>query len=224
MKEHPLSTTVFLCVETASTAWSVCMTDWKYLSYLFEGVGLHVGEYIALGHREDLEGHSTVMVLQWRDVIIAHGQLSTSINLIPGYRGQIFEQFLYCIHSRYTGKLLHMIPQSVLSEVLFSERVHVSDIRVVVSRVVQVMTHACSHQNALVCHSQPLLRKQKQVACWSDKRTQAPSQKDMTSPEGYTDGSFHTSSGSRKSSGGSCGKGCRGSFLELQARDITGES
>ncbi len=126
MKEHPLSTTMFLCVETASTAWSVCMTDLKYLSYLFEGVRLHVGEYIALGHREDLEGHSTVMVLQWRDVIIAHGQLSTSINLIPGYRGQIFEQFLYCIHSRYTGKLLHMIPKSVLSEVLFSERVGMS--------------------------------------------------------------------------------------------------
>ncbi len=54
-----------------------------YLSYLFEGFRVEVGEDVAIGLREDLEGHSTVMVLQRRDVVVANCQLRSGIDLVP---------------------------------------------------------------------------------------------------------------------------------------------
>lgn len=54
-----------------------------YLSYLFEGLWVKVGEDVAVGLGEDLEGHSTVVVLQRRDVVVTDGQFSFGIDLIP---------------------------------------------------------------------------------------------------------------------------------------------
>ncbi len=54
-----------------------------HLSYLFEGLGVEVGEDVAVGLREDLKGHSTVMVLQRRDVVVTNRQLRSGVNLIP---------------------------------------------------------------------------------------------------------------------------------------------
>lgn len=64
----------------------IAIVGLQYLSYLFEGLEFDVGEDIALGHGEDLEGHCTVVVLQGRDIVIAHSQLCPSVNLIPGHR------------------------------------------------------------------------------------------------------------------------------------------
>lgn len=58
----------------------------QHLSYLFEGLKFDVGKDVALWHGEDLEGHCTVVVLQGRDIIIAHSQLRPSIDLIPDQR------------------------------------------------------------------------------------------------------------------------------------------
>lgn len=55
----------------------------QYLSNLFEGLRFDVGEDVAFRHGEDLEGHGTVVVLQWGDIVVAHGQLGPSVNLIP---------------------------------------------------------------------------------------------------------------------------------------------
>lgn len=54
-----------------------------YLPYLLEGLGVKVGEDVAVGLGEDLEGDGTVMVLQRRDVIVADGQLGSGVDLIP---------------------------------------------------------------------------------------------------------------------------------------------
>lgn len=56
----------------------------SYLSDLFEGLLVKVGEDVAVGLREDLEGHCAVMVLQRRDVVVANRQLRASIDLVPG--------------------------------------------------------------------------------------------------------------------------------------------
>ncbi len=56
-----------------------------YLSDLFKGLWVHICKYITLRQWEYLEGHSTVVILQGRDVIVAHCQLSTSIDLVPAY-------------------------------------------------------------------------------------------------------------------------------------------
>lgn len=53
------------------------------LSDLFEGLGVEVGEDVAVGLREDLEGHGTVMVLQRRDVVVTNRQLGSGVDLIP---------------------------------------------------------------------------------------------------------------------------------------------
>lgn len=56
----------------------------SHLSDLFEGLRIHICKNIALRKRKDLEGHSTVMVLQRRYVIVAHCQLCVGIDLVPG--------------------------------------------------------------------------------------------------------------------------------------------
>lgn len=56
-----------------------------HLSDLLEAVGLHVGEDVALGLGEDLEGHGAMVVLQGRDVVIADGQLRAGVDLVPGW-------------------------------------------------------------------------------------------------------------------------------------------
>lgn len=58
----------------------------QHLSYLFKGLEFDVGEDVALWHGEDLEGHCTVVVLQGGDIVIAHGQLCPSVNLIPDHK------------------------------------------------------------------------------------------------------------------------------------------
>lgn len=64
-----------------------------HLTNLFEGFRIKVGKDVAVWLREYLEGHSAVMVLQRRDVIVPHGQLCARINLIPGKeRGWCFVQ------------------------------------------------------------------------------------------------------------------------------------
>ena len=50
----------------------VWLCSLAYLADLLVGLRLHVGEDVALGQRQDLEGHGAVMVLQRRDVIIPH--------------------------------------------------------------------------------------------------------------------------------------------------------
>lgn len=70
--------------------WSDGEAPWQesptepYLSYLFEGLGVKVGEDVAVGLREDLEGHSTVVILQGGDVVVADCQLCSGIDLVPG--------------------------------------------------------------------------------------------------------------------------------------------
>lgn len=54
----------------------------SYLSYLFELVLVDVGENVVLWLGNDLESHSTVVVLQWGDVIVAYRKLSSCIYLI----------------------------------------------------------------------------------------------------------------------------------------------
>lgn len=58
----------------------------SHLSDLFECLWIHVCEDIALRKREDLEGNSTVMVLQRGDVVVAHCQLCAGIDLVPDRR------------------------------------------------------------------------------------------------------------------------------------------
>lgn len=60
---------------------STCVS---HLSDLFEGLKIHIGKNVALRKRQDLEGHSTVVVLQRRYVIVAHCQLCACIDLVPG--------------------------------------------------------------------------------------------------------------------------------------------
>lgn len=54
----------------------------SYLSYLFELVLVNIGENVVFWLGNDLESHSTVMVLQWGDVIVAYRQLRSCIYLI----------------------------------------------------------------------------------------------------------------------------------------------
>ena len=55
-----------------------------HLPDLLEALRRHVGEDVALGLVENLEGHSTVVVLQGRDVVVADGQLRAGVDLVPG--------------------------------------------------------------------------------------------------------------------------------------------
>lgn len=54
-----------------------------YLSYLLEGLGVKVGEDVAVGLGEDLEGDGAVMVLQRRDVVVPDGKFGSGVDLIP---------------------------------------------------------------------------------------------------------------------------------------------
>ena len=54
----------------------------SHLSDLFERLEVHVGKDVALGQREDLKGHGAVVVLQGRDVVVAHRQLRAGIDLV----------------------------------------------------------------------------------------------------------------------------------------------
>lgn len=54
-----------------------------HLSYLLEGLGVKVGEDVAVGLGEDLEGDSAVMVLQRRDVVVPDGKFGSGVDLIP---------------------------------------------------------------------------------------------------------------------------------------------
>lgn len=62
---------------------SVWIGGQPYLPYLLEGLGVKVGEDVAVRLREDLESHSTVVILQRRDVIITNCQLCSGIDLVP---------------------------------------------------------------------------------------------------------------------------------------------
>lgn len=55
----------------------------SHLPDLFECLKIHVCKDIALRKRQDLEGHSTVMVLQGGYVVVAHCQLCAGIDLVP---------------------------------------------------------------------------------------------------------------------------------------------
>lgn len=59
-----------------------CRSSIPYLSYLLELVLVHVGEDVEFRLGEDLEGHGAVVVLQWGDVIVAHGQLRPRVDLV----------------------------------------------------------------------------------------------------------------------------------------------
>lgn len=54
----------------------------SYLSYLFELVLVDIGENVVFWLGNDLESHSTVVVLQWGDVIVAYCKLSSCVYLI----------------------------------------------------------------------------------------------------------------------------------------------
>lgn len=54
----------------------------SYLSYLFELVLVNIGENVVFWLGNDLKSHSTVVVLQWGDVIVAYRKLSPCIYLI----------------------------------------------------------------------------------------------------------------------------------------------
>ena len=54
-----------------------------HLPDLFEGLGVEVGEDVAVGLSEDLEGHGAVVVLQGRDVVVADGELRPGVDLVP---------------------------------------------------------------------------------------------------------------------------------------------
>lgn len=54
-----------------------------YLSYLLEGLGVKVGEDVAVGLGEDLEGDGAVVVLQRGDIVVADGQFGSGVDLIP---------------------------------------------------------------------------------------------------------------------------------------------
>lgn len=75
----PPHTLPSLCSQTAAPA---------HLSDLLEPVRLQVGEDVALGLGEDLEGHGAVVVLQGGDVIVADGQLCAGVDLVPGTGGE----------------------------------------------------------------------------------------------------------------------------------------
>lgn len=85
-------------------AWS-CLQEqfvegrWEqhsYLSYLFELVLVNVGENVVFWLRNDLESHSTVVVLQWGDVVVAYRKLSSCIYLVADVK-KISESF--CRHT-----------------------------------------------------------------------------------------------------------------------------
>lgn len=79
-----------------------------YLSDLLKGLLVKVGKDVAVGLREDLEGHGTVVVLKGRDVIVAHCELGASINLVAAGSGRgkislvrkkqnfFFKDYIYC--------------------------------------------------------------------------------------------------------------------------------
>lgn len=69
------------CAHTKYT--QACFLFISHLSDLFEGFKIHICKDVALGKRQDLEGHGTVMVLQWRYVVVAHRQLCAGIDLVP---------------------------------------------------------------------------------------------------------------------------------------------
>lgn len=58
----------------------------SYLSYLLELVLVDIGENVVFWLGNDLESHSTVVVLQWGDVIVAYCELSSCIYLITDVR------------------------------------------------------------------------------------------------------------------------------------------
>lgn len=60
-----------------------CICICTHLADLFEGLSIEVGEDVAVWLGENLKGHSAVVVLQWRNVIVPHCQLSPRIYLIP---------------------------------------------------------------------------------------------------------------------------------------------
>lgn len=55
----------------------------SHLSDLFERLRIHICKDVALGKRKDLEGHSAVMVLQRRYVVVAHCQVCAGVDLVP---------------------------------------------------------------------------------------------------------------------------------------------
>lgn len=102
----------------------------------------------------------------------------------------------------------------------------VGDVRVIVSWMIEIMAHSCRHQNAHVSHSQFLLRTKQQQwyeyiikvyrqASWENLLSLTVTE--MSIPGGCTSGSFRTSSGWRRSSGGSYGTGYHGNFPGLPA-------
>lgn len=54
-----------------------------HLPDLFKGLGVEVGEDVAVGLSKDLEGHSAVVVFQGGDVVVADSQLCPGVDLIP---------------------------------------------------------------------------------------------------------------------------------------------
>lgn len=77
----------------------------SHLPDLFECLKIHVCKDIALRKRQDLEGHSTVMVLQGGDVVVAHCQLCAGIDLVPdGWVTQVNGLFYFTLPWGFTNK------------------------------------------------------------------------------------------------------------------------
>lgn len=58
----------------------------SHLSDLFEGFKIYIRKDVALWKWQDLEGHSTVVILQRWYVVVAHRQLRAGIDLVPDRR------------------------------------------------------------------------------------------------------------------------------------------
>lgn len=59
-----------------------------YLPDLPEALRWHAGEDVALGSRQDLEGDGAVVVLQRRDVVVAHRQFCAGVDLVSRVCGE----------------------------------------------------------------------------------------------------------------------------------------
>lgn len=76
-----------------------------HLSNLFKGFKIYICKDVALRKRQDLEGHSAVVVLQRRDVVVTHRQLRAGVDLVPDRRkayGGLDYLCLCCVFSPFS--------------------------------------------------------------------------------------------------------------------------
>ena len=79
----------------------------SYLADGLEGICLHVGKDVAIRITDDLKGNSTVVVLQWRNVVVANRQVRTGVNLVPdGEQPYIYLFIMEVFYCFFSNKIM----------------------------------------------------------------------------------------------------------------------